>query len=89
MERRTVYYAGHVQGVGFRFAVRQAATGHAVSGFVRNLTDGRVEVVVEGTTAEIDRFLAAIKERMADYIGEARQTTIPATGEFLRFEIRR
>jgi acylphosphatase len=49
-------YAGHVQGVGFRYTVRHLAGGFQVSGFVRNLADGRVEVVAEGTPAELTGF---------------------------------
>ena len=47
-EQREVYYQGRVQGVGFRYAVRSLARRFAVDGFVRNLSDGRVELVAEG-----------------------------------------
>src|SRR5262245_51276190 len=47
-ERRTVYYTGHVQGVGFRYTARAAAQSCDVVGFVRNLDDGRVQIVAEG-----------------------------------------
>ena len=46
--QREVYYAGNVQGVGFRYTARCAAAGLDVTGFVRNLPDGRVHLVVEG-----------------------------------------
>jgi acylphosphatase len=87
-ERRHALYAGHVQGVGFRYTVRHLAGGFQVSGFVRNLADGRVEVVAEGTPAELDRFLAAIAEGMAHYIGNVAVDARPGTGEFDQFEIR-
>ena len=86
-ERREVIYSGHVQGVGFRWTVRQIVQGHAVTGFVRNLDDGRVQLVVEGQAAEIDCFLASIRERMADYIAQAQEAKSPATGQFAGFEI--
>jgi acylphosphatase len=89
MLRRTVIYSGHVQGVGFRFTVRQLASGFAVGGYVRNLPDGRVEVVVEGLVADLDAFLKAVAERMDGFIANANQTAGAATGEFGRFEIRR
>jgi acylphosphatase len=86
-ERREVFYSGRVQGVGFRYSARQAAQGLAVTGFVKNLEDGRVQLVVEGQAAEIDRLLAAIRDRMGDYIRRADVTNAAATGEFRTFEI--
>jgi acylphosphatase len=88
VQRREAYYSGHVQGVGFRYTVRQLADGFAVTGFVRNLADGRVEVVAEGPPADLDAFMAAIKERMAAYIRNVAVDVRPAIGEFDEFEIR-
>lgn len=88
LERTEVHYAGRVQGVGFRYTVQQLAHGFEVSGFVRNLPDGRVHLVAEGSPGETARFLEAIAQRMTDYI---RATTVdrrPGTGEFPAFEIR-
>ena len=87
-QRREVYYSGRVQGVGFRFTVREVAGRFAVSGFVRNLPDGRVHLVVEGSAGEIDRFLNAIQAEMRPYIAATEQTVSPATGRFNSFEIR-
>ena len=71
-ECRRVEYSGRVQGVGFRFTVARLATNHAVRGYVKNLPDGRVEVVAEGEPKEIDAFLHAIDQQMAGYIEESR-----------------
>jgi acylphosphatase len=87
-ERREAYYSGQVQGVGFRYTVRQLASGYAVAGFVRNLADGRVHVVAEGSPAELDQFFADIAERMSGFIREAKVDVRPAIGEFEDFEIR-
>jgi len=87
-QRREVYYSGRVQGVGFRFTVRAIAGRFAVSGFVRNLPDGRVHLAVEGSAGEIDRFLDAIQAEMRHYIAATQQTVSPATGRFHSFEIR-
>jgi acylphosphatase len=87
-ERREVLYTGHVQGVGFRDAVRRLAGGFRVAGFVRNLDDGRVQLVVEGEPDELTRFVDGIAERMADFIRRAAVDVRPATGEFAGFEIR-
>ena len=87
-ERRQAFYGGHVQGVGFRYTVRQLAENYAVAGFVRNLPDGRVELVAEGTPAELERFMTAIAARMAEQIRNVAVDVRPAIGEFADFEIR-
>jgi len=87
-ERRQAYYSGHVQGVGFRYTVRQLAEGLEVAGFVRNLPDGRVEVTAEGAPAELDAFMAAIADHMSGYIHDVKVDVRPTVGEFDGFEIR-
>ena len=62
MIARQVFYEGRVQGVGFRYSVKQLARGYEVAGWVRNLADGRVELQCSGERAEVDGFLAAIAE---------------------------
>lgn len=59
-ECRRVVYRGRVQGVGFRATARQIARGHAVSGYVRNLDDGRVELLARGEPGAIDAFLGEV-----------------------------
>ena len=55
-----VFFAGNVQGVGFRWTVRNVAKGFAVTGWVRNLLDGRVEMQVSGEDAEVRAFVDAL-----------------------------
>jgi acylphosphatase len=88
MERRTVTYSGNVQGVGFRYTAQRLATRYAVTGYVRNLPNGTVELVAEGQPNELDKFLAAVSERMRDYIRKVNVVKQPATGEFDDFRIR-
>jgi len=57
-----VFYEGHVQGVGFRWTIRQIAKGFDVIGWVRNLPDGRVELQVGGDESEVFAFLDSIME---------------------------
>jgi acylphosphatase len=57
-----VFYEGRVQGVGFRFSVRQIAKGFEVTGWVRNLPDGRVELHVTGDEEEVRAFLDQVAE---------------------------
>lgn len=85
--RLTVHYAGTVQGVGFRYTTRQVAGRFDVTGYVRNLPDGRVEVVAEGRRKELDRFLAAIQKAMADCIDDRQVTESPGTGQYRNFSI--
>ena len=87
--RCQVHYAGRVQGVGFRFNAQWIARGFIVTGFVRNLPDGRVELVAEGEEAEVDRFLAKIADSMAGNISHVDMLRAAATGEFAGFEITR
>ena len=51
-----IFYAGRVQGVGFRYTVRAVANGFEVTGMVRNLPDGRVELAAEGAGDELEAF---------------------------------
>jgi len=87
-ERREVHYWGYVQGVGFRYTVQRIARRHEVVGFVRNLSDGRVQLVAEGVSGELDRFLGRIAEAMGGYIDRADVEESPATNEYLGFDIR-
>ena len=88
MERRTYYFSGHVQGVGFRYTAQHLARNHPVSGYVRNLPDGRVELVAEGEAKDLDALLDALKRQMEGFIRKLDVTTAPATGEFAGFAIR-
>ena len=87
-ERREVYYSGRVQGVGFRYTVLSLARGFRVTGFVRNLPDGRVELVAEGSSGEIRALLEAVAEHMRHYIAEVQENAAPAAGAFDGFGVR-
>ncbi len=62
MSSKQVFYEGRVQGVGFRYSTRQIAMGFEVTGWVRNLPDGRVELQVTGAEDEVEEFLREIRE---------------------------
>jgi len=87
-ERRQVFYRGDVQGVGFRYTTLIVARAFQVTGFVRNLADGRVEVTCEGACQELDAFLADVDGRMAGTITDVEMARGKANGEFEGFEIR-
>ena len=86
--RRRVFYSGRVQGVGFRFTAQRVAKDFAVTGWVRNLADGRVELLVEGNEKEATAFLERLGEVMEGNIESVQQLDEPATGEFQGFQIR-
>ena len=88
MQRVTVFYSGRVHGVGFRVTVRQLACGYEVTGSVRNLPDGRVELIAEGARAELEAFLAGIAESdLSGYIAGKHETWQPALGNLRGFAI--
>ena len=87
-QRREVCYCGQVQGIGFRYTVRSLARRFDVTGFVRNLPDGRVELVAEGGPGDIRTFLDTVRSEMGHYVTDVQEKCQPATGRFKGFEIR-
>jgi acylphosphatase len=87
-ERLEVYFEGRVQGVGFRYTTSRLSNGYQVSGFVRNLPDGRVHLVVEGESSQTRGMLAEIREVMSENIHDIEQNTAGVTNEFHGFEVR-
>jgi acylphosphatase len=57
-----VFYEGRVQGVGFRYSVKQIAKGFSITGWIRNLQDGRVEMQASGEAEELDAFLQTVQK---------------------------
>lgn len=86
--RREIRFSGHVQGVGFRYTTQDIARQYDVRGYVRNLPDGNVELIVEGDEREIDRLVNSIENRMGSFIRDVKSANMPATGEFNDFSIR-
>jgi acylphosphatase len=84
-----VFYEGRVQGVGFRYSARRVAAGFDLAGYVRNLPDGRVELVASGDEEEIDGFLQAVREsELAGHIGGEAAAEIVKPAGLRGFEIR-
>lgn len=85
-----VYYSGSVQGVGFRYSVKSVATGFEVAGTVRNLPDGRVELIAEGDKGELESFRQAIRDAgLEHFIRDEKIQWADAGNEFRGFEIAR
>lgn len=84
-----VFYEGNVQGVGFRWTIRNIAKGFDVTGWVRNLTDGRVEMQVNGSESEVRAFLQAITEsELRAHIRKQNETPLAEPVDARGFEIR-
>ena len=83
-----VLYSGRVQGVGFRYTAKSTATGFELTGAIRNLPDGRVELIVEGAREELEAFRQAIRDAgLEGFIRDEQVNWTLATGEFRGFEI--
>ncbi len=82
MIRITVRYIGEVQGVGFRYVTNRLAERFAVAGYVMNLPDGRVELVVEAERKEAEAFLNRVLESLGGYIIHIEKDICAASGEF-------
>lgn len=87
MKQLHVYFSGRVQGVGFRYTTKQISNRFAVSGWVRNLPDGRVELLAEGAEDELKNFLAAVRDRMDRYIKNTEVDWGIGSGLYTLFEI--
>ena len=79
-ERRTILFSGHVQGVGFRMTVVHLAEDLSIAGAVRNLPDGRVELVVEGSKNQIDSLIRRLSEHFEGLIRNIQQDVSPMIG---------
>ena len=87
-KRLHVLYSGRVQGVGFRYTAKTVAMGFEVTGVVRNLADGRVEMIAEGLKDELEGFQQAIRESgLGSLIGREDVNWEDAKNEFRGFEI--
>lgn len=82
-----VHYTGRVQGVGFRVTAESVAGRYRVTGTVRNLPDGRVELLAEGTRPDVEAFLAAVRARLGRYITAESADWQTATGQYRSFDV--
>ena len=88
--RMTIWYSGRVQGVGFRMTACRVATGYEVVGAVRNLPDGRVELIAEGGREELEAFRSGIQDSgLRGFIRDERVEWTEPSGEYRGFEISR
>ena len=83
-----IFYSGHVQGVGFRYTAKTVATGFEISGIVRNLPDGRVELIAEGSREELEALRMAVRDAgLKPFIRDENVSWDAARNEFRGFKI--
>jgi len=86
--RARAIFHGYVQGAGFRFTAKLLANSFAVTGWVRNLTDGTVELVVQGSAAEVNAYLDQLRSEMKDHISRAETDWISRVEDEKGFVVR-
>ncbi|MCX5678476.1 MAG: acylphosphatase [Candidatus Omnitrophica bacterium] len=86
-KRAHIYYEGMVQGVGFRFSAQERATSLGLKGWVKNLDDGRVEVLCEGAERDIKAFLEKMALAFGTYISNTDIEWAEAVEEYKGFDI--
>lgn len=88
VRRLHIFYSGRVQGIGFRFTAEEIARMMKLTGWVRNLPDGRVEVVCEGSEEVLKLFIEKIQQSpLGRYITKTQCSYEEPTGEFTHFRI--
>ena len=88
MKRLHAYFSGSVQGIGFRYITERLARHFPVTGFVKNLANGKVEVVAEGDETDLKDFLKAVESgELRGYIREVQTEWEAAKGEFKHFGV--
>jgi acylphosphatase len=86
--RLHILYSGRVQGVGFRYTVKTMALGFEITGAVRNLPDGKVELTAEGQRGELEAFQQAIRDsELGHFIKQEQAVWGEAQNEFRGFAI--
>ena len=89
MKRVHAFYSGRVQGVGFRITAEEAARNLGVVGWVKNLRDGRVELVAEANQGTLEQLLNDIRTgSMKNFITQVELSWSNASETFDEFEIR-
>jgi len=82
-----IIFTGQVQGVGFRFTAFNMANRYQLTGLVRNLIDGSVEMITQGTNDDIDICISEIKSSFSDCIIETKIEEVPYNPKYKDFKI--
>ena len=84
---RRAFFSGRVQGVGFRFTAYRIARRYGLTGFVKNLSNGSVEMLAQGTAENVAACLHDIAESFGSYIRDTKITNAEPTGKYDEFKI--
>lgn len=84
---KRVIFSGRVQGVGFRYTAEGIARRYDVAGFVRNLPDGTVEMLVQGPDQEVDNCIEDVQATFGGYIRNATIERVPRNSRYNDFRI--
>ena len=84
---KQVVFKGRVQGVGFRYSTQRMASRYDLTGYVRNLPDGTVEALLQGTKPNIQACLGDVKEAFGGYLREIDSTDQPVNSRYYDFRI--
>jgi len=87
MVQAHIVYYGTVQGVGFRYTVQRLALSYHLGGWVKNLSNGAVEALIEGPKQSIEQLFKNVEERFDGYIRDKNVQFSPALGGFKKFRI--
>ncbi len=87
MVRAHIHFRGTVQGVGFRYTTLSFAHQLTLTGWVKNLPDGRVEALIEGSRDKIEELLFKLKGQFGPYIKEQNVDWLMPQGKFDKFSI--
>ena len=85
---KRLIFIGRVQGVGFRYTAYRIAGGYEITGFVRNLPDGTVEMLMQGSESDLQNCLGEIQESFGRSIREIKSTDIAPDPRHRNFRIR-
>lgn len=83
-----IFFIGRVQGVGFRYTCRELSKQHSVTGWVKNLPDGSVEMIVEGDVTTVRAYVTDVCDSTHGRVDNREITKSDATGEFDSMQIR-
>ena len=87
MVQAHIFYSGTVQGVGFRYTTQRVDVSQGLSGWVKNLKDGRVEIIAEGENNHIEQLIDELDKQFDGYIRHKEIDLCPAEGQCRGFRI--
>jgi acylphosphatase len=82
-----IVFSGEVQGIGFRFTANRLAGRYSVTGFVRNLPDGNVEMLIQGSEQDIRHCIAEIQDSFRGYIRNTKTDSVPPNPSYTNFRV--